>query len=99
MRSREALLFGDRWPTSMCVSGSWYLGQRYERSVVVAGIIGHTGVLLDHDPFRTSGATAYFRIHVVLAIATWRKAVLAILKLTPSDIARYRLALPGLDLC
>jgi hypothetical protein len=55
---------------------------------MVAGIVGSAGVLFNDDPLRVPGATAYFWIHIVLAIAAWRKAPLAILKLTPTYISR-----------
>ncbi len=66
---------------------------------MVAGIVGSAGVLFNNDPFRIPRAAAYFRIHIVLAIAAWRKAPFAILKLTPSDVARQWLAVTGLELC
>ena len=84
---------------SVCVLESWCLIQGHERSVMVAGIVGPAGVLLDHDPFRIPRTAAYFGIHIVLTIVAWGKAALAILELVPSDIAWQGFAIPGLELC
>lgn len=82
----------------VCVLESWCLSQRRERSVMVPGIVGHISVLLDDDPLRIPRAAPYFGIDIVLAIAAWRKTTLAILKLTPSNVARQGPAMPGLEL-
>jgi hypothetical protein len=65
---------------------------------MVTGIVGPAGALLDDDPFRVSRASAYFTVHIVLAIMTWGKTTFSISKLTSSDIARQGFALPGLKL-
>ncbi len=66
---------------------------------MVIGIVGPAGALFDDDPFRIPRAAAHFGIHIVLAIAAWGKAMFAILKLTPSNIAWQGFAMPGLELC
>jgi hypothetical protein len=66
---------------------------------MVTGIVGPASVLLDDDPFRIPRAAAYFGIHIILAIVAWGNATLAILKLTPSDIAWQGFAIPGLESC
>jgi len=53
---------------------------------MVAGIVGPAGFLLDDDPFGISRVTAYFRIHIVLAIATARQSSFPILKHPAADI-------------
>ena len=60
---------------------------------MVTGIVGPASVLLDDDPFRIPRAAAYFGIHIVLAIAAWEKAPLAILKRLAADISREGFAL------
>lgn len=66
---------------------------------MITGVVGFSGITFDDDPFRTPRVAAYFGVHIVLAIAAWGKATLAILKLTPSNIAWERFAVPGLELC
>ena len=78
---------------SVCVSESWYLIQWNERSVVVTGIVGPSGVLFDDDPFRIPRAAAYFWIHIVLAIVTARQSSFTILKRPAADISREGFAL------
>jgi len=78
---------------SVCVSESWCLIQWHERSVMVTGIVGPASVLLDDDPFRIPRATAYFGIHIVLAIVTARQSSLPILKRPAADISREGFAL------
>jgi|CXWL01.1.fsa_nt_gi hypothetical protein len=64
---------------------------------MVAGIVGPAGVLLNDDPFGIPRATAFFWIHIVLAIAPrWKKA-LTILKGAPSDIAWQGFAIADLE--
>ena len=60
---------------------------------MVTGIVGSAGVLFNNDPFRIPRVAAYFRIHIVLAIAAWRKAPFAILKRPAADISRKGFAL------
>jgi hypothetical protein len=63
---------------------------------MVTGIVGPASILFDDDPFRISRSAAYFGMHIVLAIVAWGKTMLAILKLTSSDITRQGLAVTGL---
>ena len=53
---------------------------------MVIGVVGLPGILFDDDSFRIPRAAAYFRIHIVLSIAAWGKAMLAILKCSTIDI-------------
>src|SRR5438132_1318875 len=73
MRSRGPSSIEGRRSMSLCVSESWDLIQRHERSVMVTGIVGSASVLLDDDPFRTPRLAANFGIHIVLAIVTARQ--------------------------
>ncbi len=78
---------------SVWISESWYLIQWYERSVMVAGIVGPASILFDDDTFRIPRATAYFRIHIVLPIVTERQLSFTILKHPTADISREGFAL------
>ncbi len=78
---------------SVRVSGSWYLIQWHERSVMVTGIVGSAGVLFDDDSFRIPRAAAYFWIHIILAIVAGGKASFTILKHPAADISREGFAL------
>jgi hypothetical protein len=60
---------------------------------MVIGVVGLSRILFDDDPFRIPRATFYFWIHIVLAIAAWGKAALAILKCSTADISRKSVAL------
>ena len=82
---------------SVCVSESWHPIQWSERSVMVTGIVGHSGILFDDDPFRIPRAAAYFGIHIVLAIVTARQPSFPILKRPAADISREGVALKLLN--
>src|SRR5207302_5234569 len=93
MRSRGPSSIEGRRSMSLCVSESWDLIQRHERSVMVTGIVGSASVLLDDDPFRTPRLAANFGIHIVLAIVTARQKSFPILKRPAADISREGFAL------
>ena len=54
---------------------------------MVTAVVGPARVLFDDDPFCIPRAASYFWIHIVLVIVAWGQAMLAIVKLTPSNIA------------
>jgi hypothetical protein len=60
---------------------------------MVTGIVGPTSVLINDDPFGIPRATAYFRIHIILAIVTARQSSFPILKRPAADISREGFAL------
>jgi hypothetical protein len=64
---------------------------------MVTGVVGLSGILFDDDPFRIPRATAYFWIHIVLAIVTARQPSFPILKPPAADISREGFALKLLN--
>lgn len=60
---------------------------------MVIGVVGLSGILFDDDPFRIPRASAYFWIHIVLAIVTARQSSFTILKRPAADISREGVAL------
>ena len=58
-----------------------------KRSVVISGIVGFPGPLLDHNPLGITPAPADLRIDIILPIATRRKTAFSILEVTSPDIA------------
>ena len=60
---------------------------------MVIGVVGLSGILFDDDPLRIPRATAYFGIHIVLAIVTARQSSFTIPKHPSADISRQGVAL------
>ncbi len=60
---------------------------------MVIGVVSLSGILFDDDPFRIPRATAYFGIHIVLAIVTARQPSFTILKRPAAEISREGFAL------
>ena len=65
----------------------WQSIERDKRSIVIPGIVGFPGPLLDHDSLGITPAAADLRVDIILPIATGRKTSFSVLEVTPADIA------------
>jgi len=70
-----------------------------KRSIVISGIVGLPGSLLDHNPFGVTPASADLRVDIILPIATRRKTAFSILEVTPPDMAWKRTPSSLFQLC
>ena len=64
--------------------------KRDKVSVVVSGIVGFSGSLLDDDSFGIAPAASNLGIDIILPIGASWKPSLSVLKVTPPDVARQR---------